>query len=81
MIKEIKVLGLGCINCEKLFNNVKECIGKKGLDVSLEYVTDMNKIQEYDVMRMPAVVIDGKVVSEGKVLSVKEVDDVCLMYL
>lgn len=44
-----------------------------GVDASVEEITDIEKIMEYDVMRTPALVVDGKVVSSGKVLSVDEV--------
>lgn len=78
MKKEIIVFGSGCANCERLHSNVKNYIEKKGLDVSLNYITDLSKMIEYDIMRTPALVIDGKVVSEGKVLSENEIEK-CLI--
>lgn len=44
-----------------------------GLATDIEYITDMEKVMTYGVMSMPAIVINGKVASYGKVLKVKEV--------
>ena len=70
----IKVLGAGCKSCEALLNSTKEAVASKGIDTEVEYITDMEKIMSYGVMSMPALVIDGKVVSAGKVLKAKEVE-------
>jgi len=70
----IKVLGAGCKSCEALLNSTKEAVANKGLDTTVEYITDMEKIMSFGVMSMPALVVDGKVVSAGKVLKVKEVE-------
>ena len=71
----IKVLGSGCKSCEALLKAVKEAVLRKGVDAEIEYVTDMEKIMGFGVMRLPALVIDGKVVSAGKVLKAKEIED------
>lgn len=70
----IKVLGAGCKSCEALLNSTKEAVANKDIDTEVEYITDMEKVMSYGVMSMPALVIDGKVVSAGKVLKAKEVE-------
>ena len=70
----IKVLGAGCKRCEALLNATKEAVSSKGVDAEVEYVTGLEKIASYGVMSMPALVIEGKVVSAGKVLKAKEVE-------
>ncbi|OIP55211.1 MAG: thioredoxin family protein [Helicobacteraceae bacterium CG2_30_36_10] len=70
---KIEVLGTGCAKCKSLEAVVKEAIAKSGIFVQLEKVEDIMKIMEYQVVSTPALVIDGKVVSSGKVLSVDEV--------
>ena len=70
----IKILGGGCASCEKLLANTKEAIGNLGIDAEVEYITDFNVIGNYAVMSMPALVVDEKVVSTGKVLKSKEVE-------
>jgi small redox-active disulfide protein 2 len=68
----IKVLGTGCKKCETLKSNVEETIKELGLEATIEKVEDFNVIIGYGVMNTPALVIDEKVVSKGKVLKVKD---------
>ena len=70
----IKILGGGCRSCEALLKAVKEAVESKGIDAEIEYITDMGKIMGYGLMSMPALMIDDKIVSSGKVLKIKEVD-------
>ena len=70
----IKVLGSGCATCHKLFENVKEAVNEMGLSADIEYITDMAKVMEYGVMSMPAIVVNEKVVSMGKVLKAADVE-------
>ncbi|MDO5416335.1 MAG: thioredoxin family protein [Lachnospiraceae bacterium] len=70
----IKVLGSGCKNCHSLLENTKEAVRAMGLSVEVEFVTDMQKIMEYGVMSMPALVVNEKVVSMGKVLKAADVE-------
>ena len=70
----IKVLGGGCKSCEALLKATREAVEKKGVDADIEYITDMEKIMNYGVMSMPALMIEGKVVSAGKVLKAEEVE-------
>ena len=70
----IKVLGGGCRSCEVLLKATKEAVANKGVDAEVEYITDMEKIMNYGIMSMPALMIDEKVVSVGKVLKVKDVE-------
>ena len=69
----IKVLGGGCRKCESLLEATKEAVAQKGIDAEIEYITDMGKIMEYGIMSTPALMIDNKVVSMGRVLKAKDV--------
>jgi small redox-active disulfide protein 2 len=69
----IKVLGSGCPSCIKLEKHTKIAVEQLELDATIEKVTDMKDIMSYNVMSTPALVIDGKVVSAGKVLSPKDI--------
>ena len=83
-ISSIKVLGSGCKNChtlkanvdEALKANVDEALKELGINIQTEYVTDMQKILSYNILSTPALVINEKVVSTGRVLSVKDVMDI-----
>lgn len=68
----IKVLGSGCAKCNQLEAATKEALVKLGMDDTIEHVTDFSQIAAYGVMTTPALVVDGKVVSYGKVLKVEE---------
>ncbi len=75
MVKEIKVLGPGCPNCSKLAANVKEAIKISGKNLNFVYETDIHKIIEAGIMITPGLLIDDKVLSSGKVMSVNEILD------
>ena len=70
----IKVLGAGCKSCHEQYENAKEAVKAMGLSVEVEYITDMQKVMEYGVMSMPALVVNEKVVSMGKVLKAADVE-------
>ena len=70
----IKVLGSGCKNCHALLVNTQTAVSNLGLSVEVEYITDMEKIMQYGVMSMPALVVNEQVASMGKVLKAKEVE-------
>lgn len=71
----IKVLGGGCSKCHGLEANAKEALKELKFDESVELITDFSVIASYGVMTTPALVIDGKVVSCGRVLETKEIAD------
>ncbi len=70
----IKVLGAGCKSCHEQYENAKAAVQALGLKVEVEYITDMEKVMEYGVMSMPAIVVNDKVVSMGKVLKAADVE-------
>ncbi|MGN0532675.1 MAG: thioredoxin family protein [Eubacterium sp.] len=70
----IKVLGAGCKSCHEQYENAKEAVKAMGLSVEVEYITDMQKVMEYGVMSMPAIVVNEKVVSMGNVLKAADVE-------
>ncbi len=71
----IKVLGAGCKSCHEQYENAKQAVKNMGLSVKVEYITDMQKVMEYGVMSMPALVVNEKVVAMGKVLKATGVVD------
>lgn len=69
----IKVLGSGCAKCNQLEEAAKAALEQLGMDSTIDHVTDFSQIAAYGVMSTPALVVDGKVVSYGKVLKKEEV--------
>ena len=70
---EIKVLGTGCASWKALFRATEQAVKELNLDAQVVKEEDMLKIMEYNVLSLPALVVDGKVVAKGKKLSVDEV--------
>ena len=70
----VKVLGAGCKSCHEQYENAKAAVENLGLDIEVEYITDMEKVMAYGVMSMPAIVVNEKVVSMGKVLKTADVE-------
>ena len=70
----VKVLGGGCSRCETLLANAKEAIAKAGVEAEVEYITDYAVIGSYGIMSMPALIIDEKIVSMGKVLKSSDIE-------
>ncbi len=64
-MKNIKVLGSGCKNCETTANIIAIAAQQAGVEIELEKVTDVAEIMSYGVMSTPGVVIDGKLVHAG----------------
>lgn len=69
----IKILGSGCKSCVTLMENTSIAIKEMGIEAKLEKVTDFGEIASFGVMSTPALVVDEKVVSYGKVLKPKEI--------
>ncbi len=69
----VKILGGGCDKCNQLEAATKDALRQLGMDDTVDHVTDFTKIAAYGVMSTPALVVDGKVVSYGKVLKSEEV--------
>lgn len=72
----VKVLGSGCAKCNALESAAKEALAELEMDTAIDHVTDFTQIASYGVMSTPALVVDGKVVSFGKVLKKQEIIDI-----
>jgi len=71
----IKILGTGCSNCIALKKVVDEAVLQLDENITVIKEEDVNKIMEYKVMSMPGLVINEKVISAGKLLSLDEVKE------
>jgi small redox-active disulfide protein 2 len=70
---EIKVLGTGCANCKALHETVKQAVAELGIEATIIKEEDLMQIMNYNVMSLPGLVINEKVVSAGKKLSMADV--------
>ncbi len=69
----IKILGTGCPKCKQLEENTRKAVEIAGIHATIEKVTKINEIMNYNVMMTPALVIDEEVKSAGKILSPEEI--------
>ncbi len=72
-MKKIEVLGPGCHNCHLLEEAAREAVAMAGVEAEILHVTDVARIASYGVMRTPGLVIDGKVVSAGRIPSAGDI--------
>lgn len=77
---EIKVIGAGCPRCKALFEETKNALTELGIPANLEYINDIKEFSKYGVMVTPALIINKKIVSSGKVLKKEEIKKIILEY-
>jgi small redox-active disulfide protein 2 len=71
---EIKILGSGCANCKRLEAMTREVVEVMGIEANFEKVTDRGKILEYPIIATPGLVINGEVVSSGRIPPKSEIE-------
>ncbi|MCH5311202.1 MAG: thioredoxin family protein [Prevotella sp.] len=64
---EIKVLGTGCPSCKTLFTTVQNAVAQLGIEATVVKEEDLMKIMSYNVLSLPALVIDEEVVAKGNI--------------
>jgi small redox-active disulfide protein 2 len=69
---KIQVLGIGCARCQELEKRVRDTLAELNLAAEVEHVKDLKLFAAMGVLMTPGLVIDGKVVAQGKVLSKDE---------
>ncbi|MEX2183800.1 MAG: thioredoxin family protein [Chloroflexota bacterium] len=72
-MKKIEILGPGCNNCQRLEANAREAVASAGVDADIVKVVDYAEILRYGIMSTPGLVIDGEVVSYGRVPSASDI--------
>ena len=69
----VKVLGGGCASCHALEAAAKDALAELGLPQEVGHITDFGQIAACGVLNTPALMVDGQVVSSGRVLTKAEV--------
>jgi small redox-active disulfide protein 2 len=70
---EIKILGMGCPKCKNLEKLTRDIVSRNGIDATVVKVEDIMDIMKYNIITTPALVVDGKVVSKGRIPSADEI--------
>jgi small redox-active disulfide protein 2 len=76
----IKILGPGCPNCQKLEANTKQALEELKLEASVEKISDISEIMSYGIMSTPALIVDEKVLIAGMVPDVKQIKEALINY-
>lgn len=71
---KVEILGTGCKKCQALEANAKEAIASRQMEAEVAHITDTMEIIKRGVMKTPALVVDGKVLSQGKVLEASAIE-------
>lgn len=71
-MEKIEILGSGCQSCEKLYKTVIEAAQELELSCEINHITDITKAIELGIMSMPALVIDGEVITTGTIPNKEE---------
>jgi hypothetical protein len=74
----IKVFGPGCYQCDQLEQTIMALLSEMSLPASVEHVTDLKEIARLGNVRLPALMVNGKIVSAGAFLTARRVKELLL---
>lgn len=72
----ITIVGTGCAKCKKLEELAREVVAEKGIEASIDKMTDINEITKTGILMTPGLIVDGKVKVAGKLPSKAEVEKI-----
>ncbi|MFO7673930.1 MAG: thioredoxin family protein [Lutibacter sp.] len=72
-MKEIKVLGPGCLKCKTTYNNVLEAIKQSDIEANVIKIEDIEEMMKYNVLTTPVLMIDGVIKVKGRVATISEI--------
>lgn len=72
-MKDIKIIGTGCPKCRTLDKLVRNVVSQQGIDATVTKVEDILEIMQYNILSLPALVVDGKVMIKGYVPTIEEI--------
>lgn len=78
---DIKVIGVGCDKCDKLFENAKVAASSLGIQDDIQKVEDLMEIVKLGVMTSPSLMVNGKLVVSGRVATADQVRGILKQYL
>jgi len=70
---KVEILGPGCPKCKKLYESALEAAKSLPAGIKIEKVEDIGRMMQVGMWSSPGMAVDGKVVSQGRILSPKEI--------
>lgn len=70
---QIKILGSGCAKCNELKSAVKSVVSENKIEAEISHISDFSQMASYGVMSLPALIINEKLASSGKILTKNEI--------
>jgi small redox-active disulfide protein 2 len=70
---DIKVLGPGCANCKRLYEEVEKAVKQLGMPATITKVEKFEEMAAYGIMMTPALVINGQVKAAGRIPRADEI--------
>jgi hypothetical protein len=78
---EIKVLGSGCVGCQKFYQQVVDILAARGIIADLQYITTPALLKGYEVRSFPALIINGRLVLAGQSPAPAQLDKILLDHI
>ena len=78
---EIKILGSGCANCQRLADYTQKAADQLEIDCTIEKITEIKEIISYGVMKTPGLVVNGQLKVSGRVPKIAEIKELLKNYL
>ena len=75
-MKDIKIIGTGCEKCTNMYENVKKACAELGIEAEITKVEDLVEIVKLGVMAAPSLMVDGKLLVNGKVMKYDKIKDI-----
>ena len=72
-MKKLQILGTGCAKCQALTHNTEAAAQALGIPYEMEKITEIPAIMKFGVMSTPALVVDGVVKSQGRLLTADQI--------
>ncbi|MBM4175619.1 MAG: thioredoxin family protein [Ignavibacteria bacterium] len=63
----IRIVGPGCQNCENLFQMCMNVAAENNIEANIQKITDREKYAELGIWMTPGLIVNGKVLSQGKI--------------
>lgn len=76
---KVEIMGSGCKKCRQLEENARSAIASLGIEAEVQHITDQIEIAKRGVMSTPALAVNGKIVSKGKVISPEQIQPLLMV--